>query len=140
VRLPSFVVKAKRGLAVPANRGGEEKGGWVRLSGIIASLTLFVLAGLAEIGGGYLVWQWIRGHAGLAAGIAGGLILFAYGVIATFQPAEFARTYAAYGGVFIVMSLFWGWWAGGDQPDRFDAFGAALCLVGVAVMMYWPRP
>jgi small multidrug resistance family-3 protein len=111
----------------------------VRVSGVVASVALFVLAGLAEIGGGYLVWQWLRGHSGLAAGLAGGLVLFAYGIVATFQPADFARVYAAYGGVFIVMSLFWGWWVGGQPPDRFDAIGAGLCLVGVAVMMYWPR-
>lgn len=49
------------------------------------------------------------------------------------------RVYAAYGGVFVILSLLWGWWIDGRAPDRFDVVGAGLCLVGVAVIMYWPR-
>lgn len=30
------------------------------MSGVARSLGLFVVAGLCEIGGGYLVWLWIR--------------------------------------------------------------------------------
>lgn len=112
----------------------------MRGSVVIASLALFVLAGLAEIGGGYLVWLWMRGSSGVLVGLVGGLVLFAYGILATFQPADFARTYAAYGGVFIVMSLLWGWWVAGQRLDRYDAIGAGVCLLGVAIMMYWPRP
>lgn len=62
---------------------------------------LFFIAGLAEIGGGYLVWQWIRNGKPLWLGIFGGVILFAYGIIATRQEfASFGKVYAAYGGVF----------------------------------------
>jgi len=67
------------------------------LLGIARSLVLFCLAGLAEIGGGYLVWQWLRGGKGIFFGLAGGLILFLYGVIPTLQnESYFARIYAAY--------------------------------------------
>ena len=103
------------------------------------SLLLFILAGLCEIGGGYLVWQWLREHRGLLFALLGGVILFGYGVVPTFQPAHFGRVYAAYGGVFVVLSLFWGWYFDQTRPDRFDLLGGVLCLAGVAIIMYWPR-
>jgi len=63
-----------------------------------------------------------------------------YGVVATFQPdAHFGRVLAAYGGVFIVGSLVWGVIFDGFKPDRYDLAGAAICLAGVAVIMYAPR-
>lgn len=103
------------------------------------SLTLFLLAGLLEIGGGYLVWLWFRdGRSGWLA-LIGAITLFLYGVIPTFQPAEFGRVYAAYGGIFIVLSLGWGWGVDGIKPDRFDVIGSAIALVGVLVIMYSPR-
>ncbi len=103
------------------------------------SILLFILAGLCEIGGGYLVWQAIRGGKGWFTGIVGGLILVLYGIIPTFQQAHFGRVYAAYGGVFVVMSLVWGWWFDKTTPDFPDFLGAVLCLVGVSIIMYWPR-
>src|SRR5437899_12929015 len=106
----------------------------------IASLSLFVLAGLAEIGGGYLVWLWLREGRSVLLGILGAAVLFVYGVVPTLQPAPFGRVYAAYGGVFVVLSLLWGALVGRAIPDRFDLFGGLLCLAGVAVIIYWPRP
>src|SRR6202035_5937506 len=77
---------------------------------VIRSIGLFAAAGLAEIGGGYLIWRWLREGAPWLAGLAGALILVGYGVIPTFQSAaDFGRVYAAYGGVFVIMSLLWGW-------------------------------
>jgi small multidrug resistance family-3 protein len=106
---------------------------------ILLSIGLYVLAGLCEIGGGYLVWLWFREGRPLGYGIAGAAILILYGIIPTFQTAHFGRVYAAYGGMFIVLSLLWGWAMDGMRPDRFDAMGAALCLVGMAIIMYAPR-
>jgi small multidrug resistance family-3 protein len=106
---------------------------------VIASLALFVLAGLAEIGGGYLVWLWLRGGRNALLGALGGVVLFVYGVVPTLQPAPFGRVYAAYGGVFVVLSLLWGALVARQAPDRFDLLGALLCLAGVCVLMYAPR-
>jgi len=104
------------------------------------SVILFIAAAMAEIGGAWLVWQGVREGKGWAW-IGGGMIaLGLYGLIATLQPdANFGRILAAYGGVFVVLSLFWGWWIDGRAPDRADLVGAALCALGVAVIMYWPR-
>jgi hypothetical protein len=65
------------------------------------SVFLFGLAGLCEIGGGWLVWQWLREAKGFSWGLAGALVLILYGIIPTFQPWHFGRVYAAYGGFFI---------------------------------------
>jgi len=106
---------------------------------LLLSIGLFVLAGLCEIGGGYLVWLWFREGKPVGYAIVGAVILIFYGIIPTFQNAEFGRVYAAYGSMFIVLSLLWGWGMDGMRPDRFDAVGAVLCLVGMAAIMYAPR-
>ncbi len=103
------------------------------------SLPLFVLAALAEIGGAWLVWQGVREHRGWLWTGAGVLLLGSYGFVATLQPdAHFGRILAAYGGVFVAGSLAWGVLVDGFHPDRYDLAGAAICLVGVAVIMYAP--
>lgn len=106
---------------------------------ILRSLFYFVLAGLCEIGGGYLVWMWLRQGRGWITGLTGAAILVLYGVIPTLQPAHFGRVYAAYGGIFIVLSLLWGWRVDGVRPDRFDLLGGGVALAGVMIIMYWPR-
>lgn len=106
---------------------------------IVESLLYFVLAGLCEIGGGYLVWLWLRRGKGISFGLLGGLVLFLYGVIPTLQPAHFGRVYSAYGGIFIVLSILWGWLVDATVPDKFDLMGGAIALVGVLIIMYWPR-
>ena len=103
------------------------------------SIVIFLLAGLAEIGGGYLMWLWWRDGRSWPVGAIGAVVLVLYGIIPTFQPVHFGRVYAAYGGVFIVLSLLWGWRVDGIAPDRYDVAGALICLAGVAVMMYAPR-
>lgn len=108
-------------------------------TGMLRSLGLFVAAGLAEIGGGYLVWLWLREGRSVWLGIAGGTVLIAYGVIPTLQPAGFGRVYAAYGGFFIVLSLLWGWVFEGSAPDRWDLIGGSICVAGALIIMYAPR-
>jgi small multidrug resistance family-3 protein len=106
---------------------------------ILRSLGYFLLAGLLEIGGGYLVWLTLREQRSVWLAVLGGLALAAYGVVATLQPANFGRVYAAYGGVFIVLSLAWGSVIDGHRPDRWDYLGGALCVFGMALIMYGPR-
>jgi small multidrug resistance family-3 protein len=107
---------------------------------VLRSVLLFALAALAEIGGAWLVWQGVREHRGLAFVGAGIVALGLYGFVATFQSdPHFGRILAAYGGVFVAGSLAWGMAFDGFRPDRFDLLGAALCLAGVAVIMYVPR-
>ncbi|MFT5874063.1 MAG: small multidrug resistance family-3 protein [Clostridium sp.] len=108
---------------------------------IFKSLFYFVLAGIFEIGGGYLVWQWLRDGKSIWYGLAGAIGLIIYGVVPTLQPpsASFGRVYATYGGIFIVLSLLWGWKIDNVFPDKFDLIGGAISLIGVLVIMYYPR-
>ena len=107
---------------------------------IIRTILLFLVAGLAEIGGGWLIWQWLREGKSAWIGVAGAVILIVYGVLPTLQQeAAFGRVYAAYGGVFILLSLLWGWRVDGWQPDRFDLIGAGIAIVGVAVLLWGRR-
>jgi len=103
------------------------------------SILLFFLAGLCEIGGGYLVWLWLRDDFSWMLGAVGGFVLFLYGIVPTFQKAHFHRVYAAYGGVFIVMSVFWGWLIDGVSPDTYDIIGTIIAVIGVLIIFYYPR-
>ncbi|KPM56859.1 hypothetical protein CcI49_36895 [Frankia sp. CcI49] len=107
---------------------------------VARSVALFVVAALFEIGGAWLVWQGTREHRGLLWVGAGVIALGLYGFVATLQPdGEFGRILAAYGGIFVAGSIGWGIVADGYRPDRFDLAGAAVCLVGMAIIMYAPR-
>lgn len=106
---------------------------------IAKSLFYFILAGLCEIGGGYLIWLWLRQDKSFWFGLLGAVLLTVYGIIPTLQPANFGRVYAAYGGVFILLSLLWGWQVDKIAPDKFDLIGALIAIAGVFVIMYFPR-
>ena len=109
------------------------------LTRILTSILFFFLAGLCEIGGGYLVWLWLRDDFAWWVGAIGGFVLFLYGIVPTFQKAHFHRIYAAYGGVFIVMSVLWGWLIDGVRPDNYDIIGTIIAVVGVLIIYYYPR-
>jgi small multidrug resistance family-3 protein len=106
---------------------------------VAKSIALFVAAGLAEIGGGYLVWLWLRENKSFLLALAAAPVLFLYGVLPTLQAPHFGRVYAAYGGVFVVMALLWGWGVDGRRPDTFDVVGAGVVIAGVSLIMWGPR-
>jgi small multidrug resistance family-3 protein len=83
----------------------------------------------------------VREHRGWVWIGAGVIALGVYAFVATLQPdAHFGRILAAYGGVFVAGSLLWGVVLDGSRPDQWDIIGALICLIGVAVIMYAPRP
>jgi len=107
---------------------------------MISAILLFGLAGLAEIGGGYLVWLWLREGRPLWYGAAGSIVLVLYGIIPTLQSfPNFGRVYAAYGGVFVVLAVIWGWLVDKKTPDLYDWVGALVCIVGVSIILWAPR-
>ncbi len=97
---------------------------------------IYPLAALAEIAGCFAFWAWLkldRSPLWLLPGLVS-LALFAW--LLTLVPSGAAgRAYAAYGGVYIAASLIWLWVIEGQRPDRFDLTGAAICLVGAAVIL-----
>jgi len=108
---------------------------------LLKSIMLFVVAALAEIGGAWLIWQGVPERRGLLWIGAGVIALGLYGFVATLQTdANFGRILAAYGGIFVAGSLAWGMIVDKFRPDHWDIIGAIICLIGVAVIMYAPRP
>ena len=105
----------------------------------MATFLLFAITALAEIAGCWLVWSWLRngGSAWLLVPAAASLALFAW--LLTLHPAATGRVYAAYGGVYISLAIFWLWRVDGVRPSRWDLLGVALCLAGMAVIMFAPR-
>ncbi|MDR3679230.1 MAG: YnfA family protein [Flavipsychrobacter sp.] len=103
------------------------------------SLFFFLLAGICEIGGGYMIWKAVKHEQPIWVGLLGCIVMAAYGVVATFQPAGFGRTYATYGGIFVIMSLLWGWVAEKAKPDLYDIIGGLVVLAGTAIIFYAPR-
>lgn len=107
---------------------------------MLLAIVLFILAGFAEIGGGYLVWLWLRESKPIWYGVVGGGILVLYGIVPTLQSfPSFGRVYAAYGGVFVVLAVLWGWGVDKKTPDVYDWVGAVVCIIGVSIMLWAPR-
>jgi small multidrug resistance family-3 protein len=104
------------------------------------SMILYIGAAGTEIAGCFAFWAWLRmGKSALwlLPGCAS-LLVFAY--LLTWVDASAAgRAYAAYGGIYITAAVLWLWLAEGVRPDRWDLGGAALCLLGAAVIFFGPH-
>ena len=104
------------------------------------SLILYIAAAAAEIAGCFAFWAWLKlGKSALWA-VPGMVALVVFAFLLTKIDALYAgRAYAAYGGVYIASSLLWLWAAEGMRPDRWDAIGAGICLIGAALILFGPR-
>ena len=101
------------------------------------SILLFFLSAAAEVGGGWLVWQSIRSGRPWWWGLLGSVVLIVYGFIPTLQPVDqFGRTFAAYGGFFLVYSYGWGWLLDDERPDT-GAYEICCCVVSGSL---WQLP
>jgi len=106
----------------------------------LRAFAIYLAAALAEIGGCFAFWAWLRlGRSALwlVPGIAA-LVLFAF-LLTRIDSVYAGRAFAAYGGVYIVASLAWLWAVEGARPDRWDAIGAAICIIGAGVILFGPR-
>lgn len=119
VELPVRVAIAAADFSVTADRDVEtrQQFRWTPLN-ICWSILLFIFAAAAEVGGGWLIWQSIRSGSPWWWGLLGSVVLLVYGFIPTLQPVDhFGRTFAVYGGFFIVYSYGWGWLLDNERPD-----------------------
>lgn len=107
---------------------------------MIRPLAIYVVAALAEIAGCFSVWAVIRLSAPAWWLLPGFASLCAFAYLLTLVEADAAgRAFAAYGGIYIAMSLIWLSAVEGFEPDRFDIIGGALALAGAAVIVLGPR-
>jgi small multidrug resistance family-3 protein len=100
---------------------------------------LFIGTAIAEIVGCYLPYLWLRkgASAWLLLPAAAALATFAW--LLTLHPTAAGRTYAAYGGVYVATAVLWLWLVERQQPDRWDLIGAAVCIVGMGIIVLGPR-
>ena len=100
----------------------------------------YVAAAIAEIGGCFSFWYWLKLGKNPFWAVLGVISLIAFAFILTRVDSLFAgRAFAAYGGIYIFASLAWMWIVEGAQPDRWDAIGAATCILGAAIIVFGPR-
>jgi small multidrug resistance family-3 protein len=106
---------------------------WLKTAG------LFTLTAAAEIAGCYLVYLWLKQDkpAWLLLPAIFALALFAW--LLTLHPFHAARTYAAYGGVYVAAAVAWLWAVERVVPTRWDAIGAAVAIAGMAIIVLQPR-
>ncbi len=104
------------------------------------NFAVYALAALAEIGGCFAFWAWLRlGKTPWWAG-TGTLSLIVFALLLTRIDASVAgRAFAAYGGVYIVASIAWMRFVENARPDRWDLIGGAVCLAGAAIILFGPR-
>ena len=106
---------------------------------VVQTFALFVVTACAEILGCYLPYLWLRQGRSAWLLVPAALSLAAFAWLLSLHPTAAGRVYAAYGGVFVILSILWGWKVDNILPDRFDVLGGLICLIGVGVIMYWPR-
>jgi len=105
------------------------------------SFFIYLAASVAEIGGCFAFWAWLRLGRSVYWVVPGSVSLVVFAILLSRIESVFAgRAFAAYGGIYIVASLVWLWVVEGQRPDRWDVLGAAICLVGAAVILSGPRP
>jgi small multidrug resistance family-3 protein len=106
----------------------------------LATIAAYLAAAIAEIGGCFAFWAWLRlgkSPLWLIPGTAS-LIAFAY-LLTLVDSSAAGRAFAAYGGVYIAASIVWLWLIEGARPDRWDLIGTSVCLLGAAIILLGPR-
>ena len=105
------------------------------------TVVIYATAAIAEIGGCFAFWAWLRLGRSPWWGIVGAISLVIFALLLTRSEALFAgRAYAAYGGVYIAASLLWLFLVERVVPDRWDLIGGGICLIGAALILWGPRP
>ncbi|WEK49257.1 MAG: YnfA family protein [Candidatus Kaistia colombiensis] len=106
----------------------------------MVSIAIYVAAGLAEIAGCFAFWAWLKLDRSVWWLVPGALslTLFAY-LLTLIDSAAAGRAYAAYGGIYIALSILWLWIVEDARPDRWDLTGAAICIAGASIILFAPR-
>jgi small multidrug resistance family-3 protein len=106
---------------------------------VFKTLLLFAFTAIAEILGCYLPYLWLREGKSAWLLIPAGISLAVFAWLLTLHPAAAGRVYAAYGGVYIGVAILWLWLVEGIRPTGWDLLGAAVAMLGMAIIMFSPR-
>jgi len=106
---------------------------------LVRAGALFVLTALAEILGCYLPYLCLREGRSPWLLLPAAISLAAFAWLLTLHPTGAARTYAAYGGVYISVAIGWLWAIEGQTPTRWDVVGSAVALAGMAIIILGAR-
>ena len=106
----------------------------------IATLGLFVTTAVAEILGCYLPYLWLKRGGSPWLLIPAAMSLAAFAWLLTLHPTAAGRVYAAYGGIYVAAAMFWLWIVDGVRPTVWDMLGAFVCVLGMSIIMFSPRP
>ena len=105
----------------------------------IRTTGLFAITAIAEILGCYLPWLVLKQARSFWLLVPAALSLGLFAWLLTLHPSAAGRTYAAYGGVYVVVALLWLWRVDGVSPTRWDLLGGFVCLIGMALIALQPR-
>lgn len=105
----------------------------------IATLSLFVTTAVAEILGCYLPYLWLKRGGSPWLLVPAALSLAVFSWLLTLHPTAAGRVYAAYGGIYVVVAIFWLWEVDGVRPTSWDILGAFVCVLGMSIIMFSPR-
>ena len=105
----------------------------------IKTIALFIITAIAEIIGCYLPYLWLVQNKSIWLLIPAAFSLALFAWLLTLHPAAAGRVYAAYGGVYIFVAIFWLWLVDGIKPTHWDLLGAGIALAGMAIIMFSPR-
>lgn len=105
----------------------------------LKTISLFVVTAVAEIVGCYLPYLWLKGgkSAWLLVPAAFSLALFAW--LLSLHPTAAGRVYAAYGGIYVFVAIFWLWAVDGVRPTTWDIVGGLVAVTGMAIIMFAPK-
>jgi small multidrug resistance family-3 protein len=103
---------------------------------VARTVILFAATAVAEILGCYLPYLWLRRGRTAWLLIPGAASLATFSWLLSLHPAAAGRTYAAYGGVYVTVAIFWLWFVDGVSPDQWDLIGAAIALAGMAIIAF----
>jgi small multidrug resistance family-3 protein len=106
---------------------------------LFKTLLLFALTAVAEIIGCYLPYLWLKEGKSAWLLLPAAFSLAAFAWLLTLHPTAAGRIYAAYGGVYISVAILWLWLVEGIRPSVWDLSGAAIAMLGMAMIMFAPR-
>jgi small multidrug resistance family-3 protein len=106
---------------------------------VLKTFGLFLLTAVAEIVGCYLPYLVLKQDKSVWLLIPAALALAIFAWLLTLHPTASGRVYAAYGGVYVMVAIFWLWGVDGIRPTIWDIVGSLVAVTGMAIIMLGAR-